>query len=415
MTAEQLQAARAAHWRQQQNPLLTLEEAEEWLGLHPLCLFLPRPAQLPAPAPSLVEACMGRREATPGSEAIAVAQQMLTRLMAKGTVVGLNLLGAVTEQPDFVAQRDALPYVLCLRADTDWKQAPKKSSGHKVSPLVLELWKVLEEAGARTADEAREALGRELTEAAVLRALCELWQGLRIIPVASGEDRPPSWEMLRVNHRAALTQAASTSQVTALSLLVSMYLQSVYAASSEEIEVFLSPVASRSRVREAVRGLAATRQVQALSMDAQTYYFLENGLPEFALGTAVVEAPVGGPFSAPSSAGRSRRLQGGARRRSLRWLEVVPCSQPPGYRPGRVSKGSLRAGSARGGSSDCGGAGFAVVLRGRMPNRHRPSRETGAANVREHAGTRPRAGATASGGTGSRPGSEAWVRTGWTA
>ena len=61
-----------------------------------------------------------------------------------------------------------------------------------------------------------------------------------------------------------------------------MYLQSVYAASSEEIEIFLSPVASRSRVREAVRGLSATRQIHSLSMDAQTYYFLEAGLPEFA-------------------------------------------------------------------------------------------------------------------------------------
>ena len=79
--------------------------------------------------------------------------------------------------------------------------------------------------------------------------------------------------MLRVRHREALETASTTSQVTALSLLVSMYLQSVYAASSEEIEIFLSPVASRSRVREAVRGLSATRQIQSLSMDAQTYYF----------------------------------------------------------------------------------------------------------------------------------------------
>src|SRR6202020_3005216 len=100
---------------------------------------------------------------------------------------------------------------------------------------------------------------------------------------AYGEaGQPTRWELLRVRHREALATAAGTSQVTALSLLVSMYLQSVYAASSEEIEIFLSPVASRSRVREAVRGLSATRQIHSLSMDAQTYYFLENGLPEFA-------------------------------------------------------------------------------------------------------------------------------------
>jgi hypothetical protein len=193
----------------------------------------------------------------------------------------------VTEQPDFLAHRQALPYILCLRADADWKHAPQKSSGHKVSPLVLELWKALDKEGVLSAAEARETLGRELTEAAVLRGLCELWQGLRVSPVFADPSlvepgQPARWELLRVRHRDALVTAGATSQVTALSLLVSMYLQSVYAASSEEIEVFLSPTASRSRVREAVRGLSATRQIHSLSMDAQTYYFLEDGLPQFA-------------------------------------------------------------------------------------------------------------------------------------
>ena len=93
LIAEQLQAARAAHWRQQNNPLLTLEDAERWLEQHPLCLFLPRHAQLPAPAPSFVEACLGSAQETPGPEAISHAQALLTRLTAAGTVVPLNLLG----------------------------------------------------------------------------------------------------------------------------------------------------------------------------------------------------------------------------------------------------------------------------------------------------------------------------------
>ena len=113
-----------------------------------------------------------------------------------------------------------------------------------------------------------------------------------------------------MRHREALATAGTTSQVTALSLLVSMYLQSVYAASSEEIEIFLSPVASRSRVREAVRGLSATRQIHSLSMDAQTYYFLEDGLPEFA-------EPAASP-AARAEVGRARwprlRLPGGLAR-----------------------------------------------------------------------------------------------------
>ncbi len=331
MIAEQLQAARAAHWRQKQSPILTLEDAQSWLEQHPLCLFLPRQAQLPAPAPSFVEACIGSRQATPGAAAIEQAQGLLTRLIASGTVVPLNLLGTVGEQPDFLAQREALPFVLALRADPDWKHAPQKSSGHKVSPLVLELWKALDKEGTLTAGEARETLGRELTEAAVLRALCELWQALRISPVLADEGRPARWEMLRVRHRGALETGSTTSQVTALSLLVSMYLQSVYAASSEEIEIFLSPVASRSRVREAVRGLSATRQIHTLSMDAQTYYFLENGLPEFA-PVAAPSAPAETDASPPSLAAqrpRPKKLQATARPDSPAALPAAAPSAPP--------------------------------------------------------------------------------------
>ena len=70
LTAEQLQAARAAHWRQNQRPILTLDDAQSWLDQHPLCLYLPRRAQLPAPAPSFVEACMGSAQATPGPAAL---------------------------------------------------------------------------------------------------------------------------------------------------------------------------------------------------------------------------------------------------------------------------------------------------------------------------------------------------------
>src|SRR6202041_790982 len=76
-------------------------------------------------------------------------------------------------------------------------------------------------------------------------------------------------------------------------------------------EVFLSPVASRSRVREAVRGLSATRQIHSLSMNAQTYYFLENGLPEFA-EPAAPSAETGTPPE-PVQRPRPRKNQATAR------------------------------------------------------------------------------------------------------
>jgi 23S rRNA pseudouridine2605 synthase len=179
-----------------------------------------------------------------------------------------------------------------------------------------------------TAAEARETLGRELTEAAVLRALCELWQALRITPVLGEGGQAARWEMLRVRHRGALETGSTTSQVTALSLLVSMYLQSVYAATSEEIEVFLSPVTSRSRVREAVRGLSATRQIHTLSMDAQTYYFLENGLPEFAAPAAPSAAAETEAPPQPVQRPRPRKIQATARPDLPAVAPAAPASAP---------------------------------------------------------------------------------------
>jgi hypothetical protein len=190
-------------------------------------------------------------------------------------------------------------------------------------------------------------LGRELTEAAVLRGLCELWQALRISPLFADAGQPAQWELLRVRHRDALTTATGTSQVTALSLLVSMYLQSVYAASSEEIEIFLSPVASRSRVREAVRGLAATRQVHSLSMDAQTYYFLEGGLPEF----AGLVAPPTESTAAPGTAAAGAVARVETPRRAFTGQTTDRAARPmrpaaPATRPAKPAAFAPRAGAA---------------------------------------------------------------------
>jgi 23S rRNA pseudouridine2605 synthase len=121
LTAEQLQAARAAHWHQIANPLLTLDDAATWLDQTGLCVFLPRQTQLPAPAPSFVEACLGETNATPPLATIEAANGLVTRLVSNRTVVPLNLLGVYSEQPDFLASIEVLPYLLSLRGDRDWK------------------------------------------------------------------------------------------------------------------------------------------------------------------------------------------------------------------------------------------------------------------------------------------------------
>ncbi len=282
MTADQLEKVRRERWRQDGKPLLTLDDAEKWLEDTPLCLFLPRRAHLPVPAPSFVEAVEGKPDATPGPAAIAQAYELLARLVASGAVVPLNLFGTPGERPDFLATPEALSFIYALQTERNPKKAPLTSGTGKVSRLASEVWQLLEREGALTAAELRERLGREVTEAATLRALGELWHTLRVVPVPESAEAAAHWELLSARHRKELNSGSTQSQTTALSVLASFYLQSAVLASGEEVETFLSPLASRSRVRDVLRGLAATRQLGTLAMDAQTQYFLEGTLPEFA-------------------------------------------------------------------------------------------------------------------------------------
>ncbi len=111
-------------------------------------------------------------------------KSLLVRLETDGVAVRLNLLGLPGEQPDFVVASWVLPYVYALRGDRDWRRSPQLTGSRQVSQLAVQAYKLLE-AGDTTISELKHALGREVTEGAVLRAITELWQQLRIIPVVS--------------------------------------------------------------------------------------------------------------------------------------------------------------------------------------------------------------------------------------
>ena len=311
MTAEQLQDARAAAWRQQGNGLLTADDAAQWLREAGFTLFLPRPAQLPAPAASFVEATDGKASPTPGPAAIENAFSLLRRLLAAGDAIALSLLGgpgpgarslgAGGDQPDFLATAETLPFLFALRGDREWTRGPRGKS----SPLVFEVWKALDRDGALTADEVKDHLGRQLTETAALRALTELWTSLRIEPVYSDQEGT-RWQLLEVNHEKVMIAGSAMAQGMALSALVSVYLQTAIAATSEEIEAYLSPLASRSRIRDAVRGLLATRQLGLRNLGASEHFFVEGSLPEFEL-PAVSREP-----GRPGAVAQDTYLQGSA-------------------------------------------------------------------------------------------------------
>ena len=196
---------------------LTMEDARTWVEETGLCLFLPRRQFSSSIAPSFVEAVAGERNSTPDPRHIALAEELLVRLETDNVAVRLNLLGQPGEQPDYVVASWVLPYVYALRGDRDWRRSPQLTGSRQVSQLAVQAYKLLE-AGDATISVLTHALGREVTEAAVLRAITELWQQLRIIPVVSAPGQSAQWQLLRTRYQKAIAEGASTSQVHTISM-----------------------------------------------------------------------------------------------------------------------------------------------------------------------------------------------------
>ena len=261
---------------------ITFEDARTWIEETGLCLFLPKRQFSASIAPSFVEAVAGQRNSTPDPKHIALAEELLVRLEKDGVAVRLNLLGQPGEHPDFVVAVWVLPYVYALRGDRDWRRSPQLTGSRQVSQLAVQAYKLLE-ANEANIPSLKHSLGREVSESAVLRAITELWQQLRIIPVISAPGATAKWQLLRTRYQKAIAEGASTSQVTAISVLASIYLQAVIAASMEEVELFLAPLTARSKVREVLRGLVATRQVHTISLGHAPHFYVAGTLPEFAV------------------------------------------------------------------------------------------------------------------------------------
>jgi hypothetical protein len=284
------------------------------------------------------------------------------------------------EQFDAVASAEVLPYLYCLRGDRDLKKAPAGS------PLVQAVWAELQD-GAKTVTELVTGVGQEITEAAVLRALRELWVKLRVVPLlephASSEGAV--WDLLQRVYPAGVKQGATMSQPLAVSAMVSVYLSGAVAATADEVEDALGPLASRSRVREVLNALQATRQLAMLPVGRSMAYALAGGSAEVlgeiaekrdtdALKIAKLEAKV-------AAAGRSPR-EFGERKAWAKDRGVAARTKPRSDRP--ASAESASTGGDRAWKPRAEGAGFAA----RKPY---GKREGGAGEKREW---KPRAAAS---------------------
>jgi hypothetical protein len=284
-SAEHLAESRNALWHQNDQPLLTLDSLRSWIHKTGLVLYTPRAQQLPAPAPSIVEGVLGKANAAPTLAETAQAREMISRLIAEGNAVPLNLLGTAGDTPDFVVSPAVFSYVFTLRGDKAWKQPPATSGAVKVSPLALAAYEVLARRVTMSVPELVNELGKEVTDSAVLRALSELWAHLRVVPV-SQVDGDTMWELMSTRFTKQIKAGANAGQPKAMSALITLYLGTALVATEEEIETILSPLAPRSRIRDVVHALMGARELEILAIDGRNVVYIPGELPVFGAAEA---------------------------------------------------------------------------------------------------------------------------------
>ena len=375
---QQLSTARAERWHQDGAALLTLEDARTWVGEAGLVLFAPRAQQLATPAPSLVEATLGKATDAPTAAESETARSFVARLTAEGDALPLNLLGGPGDVPDFVVSAQVFSYVFTVRGDKLWKQPPATSGAMKVSLLAAKVYEAVAEGKALTAAELASELGREVTEAAIGRALGELWAQLRVIPLLQQDGSAALWELTSRRFTKTMKAGGNAGLPTALSALVSMYLAQVFAATEEEIETFLSPLTARSRVRDVLHGLTGARQLETLAVEGKTLLYIPGALPEFP-AAAVAEAE--GSLESVDAAAAGAAVE----------------------RPKKVGTGRIRSfeGERKAGSE----------FRGK-PARTFAAGRSGAGGTRPSVRTGARSGARPGARPGVRPGARAGARSG---
>lgn len=315
-TAEQLAETRRTHWHQDGNALLTADAVLPWIERSGLVLFAPRGQQFSAPAPTLVEATLGTANVSPSVAERETARSLVQRLVADGSVLPLNLLGApgtTADEPDFVVSATVFPYLFTLRGDKVWKQLPSASGPFKVSPLAVNTYTLLSEIGPRSAYDLVTELGKGLTEGAVLRGLSELWQHLRVFPVGQ-PDGSVVWELASARFTKAIKSGANAGQPSALSALITLYLGQAVLATEDDVEVFLSTLAPRSRVRDVVHALTAAREVDTVVVEGKHYSHVRGDLPIFTPAAAEPSATAEPEIPKMEGDGRIKKFAGPGRK-----------------------------------------------------------------------------------------------------
>jgi len=263
MTDTELIQLRRDKWRLNGNAMRTLEDARSFIESVGFCLMLPLPAPKTLMVPTFIGAFLGTDEKLPTPRQALTdarareANDLMVRLLRDKSAYEANL---GDENNALLLSASVFPYFYTLVGERNPRQAPKPGPRSPYSELACDTYQIIQRKGPISKSKLLQEIGKGISLPALDKSLNELWSKLRITRVDYNEGEGASWDVLQRWAPEAVAEGINCSGNTALSALLSKYLECVMAADLPELESFFGNFVARSKAREAVNALLAARE-----------------------------------------------------------------------------------------------------------------------------------------------------------
>ncbi|HEY3930256.1 MAG TPA: hypothetical protein VGL89_17925 [Candidatus Koribacter sp.] len=290
MTEQQLLELRQKKWRSG-GPIRTVEDARDFIESVGFCTMYPlRPAVM---LPTFLAAYVGDEINLPtwqhafADPRAQEATELMVRLLRSRGAFEANVLG---ETPFLVAE-SVFPFFYGLVGDRNPRQIPKSGPRSEYSPLAAHAFQAIQKDGPISKQKLRGTLGGDLSEAALDRALNDLWSKLRITRVDYTREEGAFWDVLFRWAPEPVREGMHLSVGVALSALVSKYVDCVVAAEQSEVEEFFGHLVARSKAREAIHALLAAREFSFVHVGGRAMLTTREAKTEFVPKPARADVP----------------------------------------------------------------------------------------------------------------------------
>ena len=271
MNEQELQQLRQEKWRLDGRPVRTLEDARSFIESVGFSqMYASRSSLL---LPTFIGAWLGSDQRLPtAQQARADAQaceatELMVRLLRDRAAFEAHL---TDDNNSLLIAASVFPYFYALVGERNPRQPPTAGSRSPYSQLASDAHEVIRRGGPVSKQQLLTTLGRGISEAALDRALTELWSKLRITRVDYDPENGASWDLLLRWAPEAVREGIQISVPEAISALISKYFDGVIAADQTELDSMFGAFVSRSRIRDAVNALLAARELSFVHLGSRT-------------------------------------------------------------------------------------------------------------------------------------------------